>query len=588
VCAGRPPPTRSDDRTGTSAVTVPFRQHFIHSPVPEVVTMMVIAPVAVTQAPKENSEARVRRVKQYIETNRNKNTKAAYASGMAGFRKYLERVGVRAEQVKEAEIADYLRERVEEQDVAASTVNGDRAAIADYFRHTPQHQYVSGPLVTNLMALLKTKATQSKPKRHVSGELMTDILRTHERRRKRQLSAAGSMSKKDQVEMWREERDVCLLFTMMAGMLRESEAAKLTIGNVRIKEHTLGGKARKLMELAIVESKTDQAKNGALVLIGTNEDPELCPVTRMEIYLEARRALGLNSGPEEPLFCKQDGTAMAKVTPCGIMQRKVEEMNEREFQRDIMLTEKKYGEPLEYGSHSLRRGGVTATRANGVSMLDIQAHGRWKSLTVFAYVGRTSEEQLSVTNAFLSPASGMITGVNPVLDRVPSISSVQLRKAEKAMKAVTPAQPAADFAPSPVSTPVLLVQNEEVVTEPATSAKKRKRKARGSESESEEDTEEDQREEALLETLRDEANSQGYGSPVKGQAAKEEQRPAKVKSAKEEARQRKSDKKKEKKKLLKARAVAASSSRPEAREGLQRSAKKPNGQGSKRQKRDHA
>jgi hypothetical protein len=64
--------------------------------------------------------------------------------------------------------------------------------------------------------------------------------------------------------------------------------------------------------------------------------------------------------------------------------------------------ELRWGEPSTYGSHSLRRAGVTAARQNGVSMLDIQRHGRWKSLVVFAYVRQSAEERLVVTQHFLA------------------------------------------------------------------------------------------------------------------------------------------------------------------------------------------
>jgi hypothetical protein len=44
-------------------------------------------------------------------------------------------------------------------------------------------------------------------------------------------------------------------------------------------------------------------------------------------------------------------------------------------------------------------------------MLDIQRHGRWKSLTVFSYVGATAAERLAVTNAFLSETTTIVNRV---------------------------------------------------------------------------------------------------------------------------------------------------------------------------------
>ena len=86
---------------------------------------------------------------------------------------------------------------------------------------------------------------------------------------------------------------------------------------------------------------------------------------------------------------------MAKSTPCGIVQRLVADAN-----RVAMLeegVEEKWGAPELYGSHSLRRGGVTEARASGVEMLEIQRHGRWKSMAVWGYVGPTDAQRRQVT-----------------------------------------------------------------------------------------------------------------------------------------------------------------------------------------------
>ena len=193
-----------------AAVEPPYKPSFINIPVPE-------GPEAMGGAPGESRDGRAARVKQYIEDNRNQNTKAAYASGLAGFRRYLARIQVDMEQVTEAEVADYLRERVEEQKVAASTVQGDRAAIMDHLRHTAQERFVAHPLVTSVIKVLTVRATQSKPKRHVTAMLMKDILLTHSRR---QRAAGPAATGKELEKAWRAERDVCLLYTMMSGMLR--------------------------------------------------------------------------------------------------------------------------------------------------------------------------------------------------------------------------------------------------------------------------------------------------------------------------------------------------------------------------------
>ena len=82
-------------------------------------------------AGSSSSRATVDGVKAWIATNRNQRTQRSYASGWRGFSRYLIERGTTAGDSTFAveDIADYLRIRVEEQGVSASTVKGDRAAM---------------------------------------------------------------------------------------------------------------------------------------------------------------------------------------------------------------------------------------------------------------------------------------------------------------------------------------------------------------------------------------------------------------------------------------------------------------------------
>ena len=136
------------------------------------------------------------------------------------------------------------------------------------------------------------------------------------------------------------------------------------------------------------------------MLAANNSDPSLCPVRRLERYIQARNRAGVVT---ECLFPKNDGGAMAKSTPCGIVQRMVEEANTVALREEGI--EEKWGAPELYGSHSLRRGGVTEARASGVEMLEIQRHGRWKSMAVWGYVGPTDAQRLQVTSGIFGAAA---------------------------------------------------------------------------------------------------------------------------------------------------------------------------------------
>jgi len=385
------------------------------------------------------SDAKEAMCKKFIDEHRNRRTAEAYASGWRGFARYLAREGVDESAITSADVADYLRERVEVQLVAASTVQGDRAAITCHLKHTPQSAVMNSSLITDMMNVLRNYATPSKPKLHVSVALMKEWIQHHEDdvefqakyAREGEAAAAASTSsvrawrwKKDAVSAWKQERDICMMLIMMMAMLRESEATALRLENVEVKEEDVRGRRCRLLHVYIDQSKTDQVGVGAVVILSENvASPTLCPVQRFITY-RTQAARMTWSSPFA--FPKTGGGMMASTTPCGIVQNAVQRANERAAgPGGVVGGAARWGDKMSYGSHSLRRGGVTAARSNGVSMLAIQRHGRWKSLTVFDYVGQSIDEQLGVTAAILGRAT-TIEGFRVADDQVLPSADVQM------------------------------------------------------------------------------------------------------------------------------------------------------------------
>ena len=340
----------------------------------------------------------------WLSETRNPGTSRTYASGWAGFERYLSVIDVNENDATENDVAGYLRWRVMEQRVANSTVQSDRASIADHWRHDPLRKHLAhAPIVKEVMGVLRTQAAPSKPKQHMGADLMRCILKMHDaavqQREHSGTAAAASSSSAASRSSWLEERNVCMLLLMMMGMLREGEAAALRQDDIEVKDLLVDNKRHRTLQIFIVKSKTDQEKRGAVVVLcGNPKEPTFCPVARWERYQRALEEAGVRS----PFaFPKQDLMEMSSGTPNGLVQRAVGAAN-AQARKDGHPDDYRWGDPLSYGSHSLRRGGVTAARQNGVSMLDIQRHGRWKSLTVFGYVGLTAQEQISVSKAFLS------------------------------------------------------------------------------------------------------------------------------------------------------------------------------------------
>ncbi len=337
------------------------------------------------------AEERRRAAEAFIGGNRNKNTALTYAGGWKRFQGYLTRVRVAVEEVTEVEVAAFLQERWQVDGVKSSTLQADKAAIADGLK-VHKNSAAAGRMVTEMMAVLATKAEPPTPKRHMSLELMRDILKSL--KREGDVAAAGASPPAIRRALL-ARRNYCLLVFMLLGMLRASEAVDLEEGDVVLESNVSAAGVQETVSLFIRRSKGDQERKGEEVRLGQNKGDELaCPVGAYKRYQDLKASHRVGK-PTDAFFSQLDGMPLAVATPNHIVKNAVNDENQR-WQR-ATGEEQHFGSHDEYGSHSMRRGGVTLARDSGVSMLDIQRHGRWKSLLVFDYVGRTLEQQLAVT-----------------------------------------------------------------------------------------------------------------------------------------------------------------------------------------------
>jgi integrase len=346
------------------------------------------------QSEKERAAAeRKQAALAFIGGNRNKNTALTYAGGWKRFQAYLNGIGVEAEGVTEVEVAAFLQERYEKDGVKSSTLQADKAAIADGLK-VYGNGASAGEMVTKMMAVLVAKAQPPTPKRHMSLELMRGILQSL--RAEGDIAAAGASTPAIRRALL-ARRNSCLLLFMLLGMLRSSEAVSLAEADVVLED--VGGITT--VSLFIRRSKGDQEQKGEEVRLGENKGDVLaCPVGAYKLYRTLKDE-HRKSKPEEAFFSQLSGAPLSAATPNHLVQGLVVEANQRWNKATGEVQH--FGAPEMYGSHSMRRGGVTLARDSGVSMLDIQRHGRWKSLLVFDYVGRTVEQQLAVTATLMQP-----------------------------------------------------------------------------------------------------------------------------------------------------------------------------------------
>ena len=375
-------------------------------------------------------------MQKWVRENANQNTRRTYDAGWKGFQRYLAEEGIKETDIRACDIAHYLRQRSEVDGVAAATLAGARVAIGDALKYTPLKGLHLDPIVQETLKVCMNRAAQSKPKQHVSAELMKAIAEMHH---------GGGQ----QTMNWLAQRDYALMLVMMVAMLRESEAVEIALEDVSMilgagpesaaaassnmaaaaysgavawnRAGAVSGSvslyagaqyppgAFTSVQLLVRQSKTDQAKKGHIVPLAANrEHPLLCPVRVLHRYMAERNKAGVFS---TRLFCKKDGGQMATSTPCGIVQSMVKAANDYAERQEGV--KEKWGPPAAYGSHSMRRGGVTEARRSGVDMRDVQKHGRWESDAVFGYVGPSMSQQLAVTNNIFGSRSAPSTPVKP-------------------------------------------------------------------------------------------------------------------------------------------------------------------------------
>jgi hypothetical protein len=177
----------------------------------------------------------------------------------------------------------------------------------------------------------------------------------------------------------------------------------------------LNSGSTRYVRLLIKRGKVDKwNKGGARFLMAASDDSEFCPLKFFEAYFKA--SMHLPAG--EPLFRHADGSnvTMPQVSRC------------------IKRHATKLGlDPEFYASHSIRIGGATALRAQGVSMSDIMQHGGWTTQEgCLRYLQLTQGTAMNLSRALhLAP----VEAVSPVLAQSRQQVMVNMADLNRALQA---------------------------------------------------------------------------------------------------------------------------------------------------------
>ena len=175
-------------------------------------------------------------------------------------------------------------------------------------------------------------------------------------------------------------RDFYIVLLMFLGFMRESEAAALSYSDVWIERVD----DRDVLFVYVEKMKNDQDRIGHTIVISEAHGSPINPAAWHKLYTSARGGGHANA----PFFNTAIGArkGLAPTTPNHIIKRLLRSINI---------------DPDPYGSHSLRRGGVTAAVAKGIEMRLVARHGNWRSNAVYTYVSDSISQRLSVSQALL-------------------------------------------------------------------------------------------------------------------------------------------------------------------------------------------
>jgi integrase len=272
------------------------------------------------------------------------------------------------------------------QEVALSTLGGTLSALADWQRSRglPAEASISRhPMVRRtLMQVARGHADAGRPTApREKAPLPVGMLRLL-------VGWLRQQSLSDPAQEPAYTQDACWLAFGFFGMLRRSELAGLSVGDVKL----LAGGG---VELIIRRSKTDQRGAGASVVLAALSASGV-PIERIArrhlAWVQERGANAL-----APLFVRGlvwprsraprwelgDFTKRLRTLIGGLQQQGI--VGAVDVSR---LT-----------AHSLRRGGATAAATAGVSIEAIKAHGRWRSDAVAVYIRKSVGARLNVVQS---------------------------------------------------------------------------------------------------------------------------------------------------------------------------------------------
>jgi len=278
----------------------------------------------------------------YMMNALSENTKRAYKSDWQNIETFARQQNITSLPFTPQFVCDYIS-HLSKSGYKTATIRRIMTTISQAHKLANHADPVSSPLVSKTFAgLRKEIGSKQDRKRPLTSELIKQWIGTLDQ------------------ENIKDIRDKAIILLGFAGALRRSEIANIQHDHLRFEAEGL--------VIFIPQSKTDQAKEGALVAIpyGSNG---YCPVRALKRWIEV-------SGITEGYVFR--GFANRYLTPNDKkMTGRTVALVVKRLCKDIGLN------PNEYSGHSLRAGLATEAKRKGVTDQYIMTHGRWKSRSSF-------------------------------------------------------------------------------------------------------------------------------------------------------------------------------------------------------------
>ena len=321
---------------------------------------------APTPAPATGlTTADLARLRHSLDSSVSDNTRTMYNSAWRGFEAWTQARGALAMPASPPLVAAYLACLAEERRLSVATVRLHKAALAAVPKAAGHPDPTDNEAVRQIMkGIARAHGKGQKQAKPLTAEALAAVKATA--RGRRQLGD-GKRQESAERASWRGRVDVALLSVLRDGLLRRSEAAALTWGDIDLRDN---GTAL----ITLRRSKTDQEAEGVTLYIGTEASQALQAIRPSQELLD----------PAAPVFG----------------------MTTRHIGNRVRAAAKAAGLGEGYTGHSGRVGMAQDLVKSGVELPALMTAGRWKSSKMPArYTERQAADRGAVARYYQESGS---------------------------------------------------------------------------------------------------------------------------------------------------------------------------------------